>query len=436
MADFDDFSIDGNLAVFEKLVELLETGEAVGFVGAGASAPLYPLWTGLIETLADEAVTTRKADGRKRDFWCRKASEKPDKIAKQIRDVLDTGVYAGLMRRLFGPKPDGGRRFTDTHARLLGLPFQGFVTTNYDPCLDEACFELRKARKPVPFTWSDDRVELWWREEPADARELPILHAHGRFDDSDSLVLCIDDYRKVYGEAAPYRELLGHLFTRKRLVFVGFGFSDPWVTSFADRVSTLTGIRDALAPPHIAVLGLPEAELADADLHAADLEESLRAEVLFYPVGPGHDHSALMTLLDALTHRVNEPHELNSTSIAATPPQPSDLLDEWLAHVEDEHGRLADCFNRPGRLHLIERGLGGASGPGGPDGTGSRSTVRAHVGRQGFRLARQAFDLGPSPGLDDRRRSVGHGQVAVGRSAGLGQDHDVAPLRAYVGGSP
>ena len=34
----------------------LESGDAVAFLGAGASAPLYPLWAGLIGELLDAAA--------------------------------------------------------------------------------------------------------------------------------------------------------------------------------------------------------------------------------------------------------------------------------------------------------------------------------------------------------------------------------------------
>ena len=93
---FGLFTIDGNEAVFSELVKLLGTEKAIAFVGAGASAPLYPLWDGLVRELAELAVTTRKADARKQGYWCRKARERPDRIAKQIRDILDPGEFSQL----------------------------------------------------------------------------------------------------------------------------------------------------------------------------------------------------------------------------------------------------------------------------------------------------------------------------------------------------
>lgn len=70
---FDAFGIDGNRRVFEDLVVLLKNRKAIGFVGAGASALLYPLWTGLIERLASQALAVDQAQ---LDFWRSQASKK------------------------------------------------------------------------------------------------------------------------------------------------------------------------------------------------------------------------------------------------------------------------------------------------------------------------------------------------------------------------
>jgi len=57
--------IPGNPGVFEDLVELVGSEEAIAYVGAGASAPLYPLWGELIRRLAD-AVRADAADRERR----------------------------------------------------------------------------------------------------------------------------------------------------------------------------------------------------------------------------------------------------------------------------------------------------------------------------------------------------------------------------------
>jgi hypothetical protein len=46
----------------ETLASILEARNAIAFVGAGASAPMYPLWGKFIELLADHAVAEGKAE--------------------------------------------------------------------------------------------------------------------------------------------------------------------------------------------------------------------------------------------------------------------------------------------------------------------------------------------------------------------------------------
>lgn len=343
---FDGYDIAGNRQVFADLVDLLGTGKAVGFVGAGASAQFYPLWSQLIEKLAEQATD---ASPEQQAFWKKKAARDPVGTAKQIRRFSDEGSFTQAIRELFAPR-DGGAS-TATQKALLQLPFAAFVTTNYDPGLDLACLALRKDRRPVPFTWRDDRTSLWGKGPP---EELEILHAHGRYDRSDTIVLDIDDYRNIYGHEGPYSALLERLFVQESLVFVGFSFTDLWLKSFADRALTRSGIRLTSGPLHFAIVPLAEDELADADFHAVELRESLRTRCLFYPVRGG-DHGALGKLLAALIA------EVDRGSAAAPAPSPAKkgaaptaLLELYFDHLCAAHRRLVKGFDRPGRLDLIE----------------------------------------------------------------------------------
>ena len=75
------------------LREYLDSGEAVAFLGAGASAPLYPLWDGLIGELVDAAasrLTEREA------ATCRAlARESPEAVVEIVRRGLGPGGVPG-----------------------------------------------------------------------------------------------------------------------------------------------------------------------------------------------------------------------------------------------------------------------------------------------------------------------------------------------------
>jgi len=68
------------------LDEYLKSSQAVAFLGAGVSAPLYPLWNGLISDLIDAAagrITDREA------ATCRDlAGDSPEEAVEFIRGRL------------------------------------------------------------------------------------------------------------------------------------------------------------------------------------------------------------------------------------------------------------------------------------------------------------------------------------------------------------
>jgi hypothetical protein len=52
----DDYVAEFNKPGLSALRGYLASGQAVAFLGAGVSAPLYPLWAGLLSDLVDAAA--------------------------------------------------------------------------------------------------------------------------------------------------------------------------------------------------------------------------------------------------------------------------------------------------------------------------------------------------------------------------------------------
>ena len=73
------------------LREYLATGQAVAFLGAGVSAPLYPLWTGLIGELVDAAAG--RLDDRQAESLRALASQSPEEVVEIVRTALGAGAY-------------------------------------------------------------------------------------------------------------------------------------------------------------------------------------------------------------------------------------------------------------------------------------------------------------------------------------------------------
>src|SRR5579862_6839694 len=69
----------------------LHSGEAVAFLGAGVSAPIYPLWSDLIGELVDSA-SARMTD--KEATACRElARQNPEEVVEIVRQQLGVAKY-------------------------------------------------------------------------------------------------------------------------------------------------------------------------------------------------------------------------------------------------------------------------------------------------------------------------------------------------------
>ena len=298
--------IPGNDHALDKLCELVKSGDAIAFVGAGASAGLYPLWNALIRHLADEAVSRGRAEAEERRYWLKTMQRSPQRVVSGIKECLGHQIYGDILRKTFSPRTGPkGKSFTPVHEILLRMPFRGYVTTNYDPGLIEARRELRQDASATGFaTWKDvDGVTRWLTGDIFREEACPILFAHGIYDRSDTVVLGTDDYREAYLSSGPYRRLFEKLWGQDRLVFVGFGFSDAWLDFVADEVISQTAGQAAGDPRHIAIVGLPENEPYTSYMRQ-DFQNTYNADVVFYPVTTTEtgqeDHAAILPVFDAI----------------------------------------------------------------------------------------------------------------------------------------
>ena len=75
--------------------------KAVAFVGAGASAGMYPQWGQVIDQLADYAVDQGRAEPRDRDRWKADKTSTPQQRVNTILRRLDEARYHDFLRSTF-----------------------------------------------------------------------------------------------------------------------------------------------------------------------------------------------------------------------------------------------------------------------------------------------------------------------------------------------
>ena len=301
----DILNFPDNRAIFDGLAKLLKEQRAVAFVGAGASAGLYPMWNRFVQLLADHALAEGKADLKDAERWKKDTGSRLQQRIDTIVRRLGEALYRDFLKATFGPaRGADGRRYTAAHAALLRLPFRGYVTTNYDPALEEARVALRPDTPCTGTpTWQDEDEVYLWRTGDVFKRPCPILWLHGYWQRPDGIVLNSGEYRQAY-KPGIYLDTFKELWIREHLVLIGFGFNDPQFTFMVGEF--LRDIADAnAAPRHIAILGwpIPDDGATPDPEEIKEKRDSLEADyhlrALFYPVKNG-DHSALHVLLEGI----------------------------------------------------------------------------------------------------------------------------------------
>jgi hypothetical protein len=347
--------IPGNEHAISCLSGVLKRREGIALVGAGASAGLYPLRGSLLHRLATEAVNRGRAGESDRAYWSRNVSAYPDQVVRGIKRKLGDAIYAEVLRDIFRPKtgPDANR-FTPLQGLLLSLPFKGYITTNFDPGLLEARLKLRSDSLATGFgTWRDgDLVDRWHSGAIFEEQPCPVLFAHGIYERSDTVVLGAAEYRDAY-KPGPYRRCFEGMWGKNQLIFVGHGFSDPWMRFIANDVLMANTGASPKAPRHIALIGLEKGENYSHEIR--DLfSDQYGAEVILYNVksqpGGAEDHSELHKILNFLAKANNVeflPTVVTSTSASSAAKAPvaqcwthETTADEYFTGRKETIGKL------------------------------------------------------------------------------------------------
>jgi SIR2-like domain len=278
----------------------LDSGKAVAFLGAGVSAPLYPLWDGLIAELVDAAaprLSEREA------ATCRAlARESPESVVEIVRRGLGSGVYREVLRQVLRARvdPESGRSWTAVQELVCRCGFRAVATTNYDPGIVNARMRVRPGASATGFaTWEDElELDRWRTGDVFGEDELPVLFAHGQHNKPDSIVLAATEYRRAYAGKLP--EVLARLMDG-HLVWLGFSFADQRIAAVLREIANRTGTRadPGGVPRHVAVMAWDPAGGSDPQILAQRAEIEYGAQLVLYPA-PSGDHAALGRLLAGL----------------------------------------------------------------------------------------------------------------------------------------
>lgn len=299
----------------------LDSGEAVAFLGAGTSAPLYPLWPALVGDLIDAAL--ERGMPASVAATCRvEAAHRPDAVVEIVSRQLGAVAYHSLLRELFQVRrdPQSGRTWTPVHELVCRCAFKALVTTNYDPGIVDARMRVRPRAVSTGFaTWQDElRLDDWRTGDVfAGVDELPVLYAHGHHNQPEGIVLATTDYRRAY--AGKLAGVIARMVDAWHLVWLGFSFADQRIGAILREVREHTGTRNQSGGTarHVAVMAYDPADVRDPAVLADLARIEYGADLVLYPA-PDGDHSALHRMLAGLV----DPRYPSVPALAVSTPMP------------------------------------------------------------------------------------------------------------------
>ncbi|MFF5292822.1 SIR2 family NAD-dependent protein deacylase [Paractinoplanes globisporus] len=320
----------------EALRGYLADRSAVAFLGAGASAPLYPLWAGLIGDLVD-AASHRLSEAQA--ATCRRlAGQTPEEVVEILRRQLGPPEFREALREAFRVRrdPESGRTWTPVHELVCRCAFKAVVTTNYDPGIVDARGRVRPDAVGTGFaSWTDeDALDRWRTGDVFADGELPVLFAHGRHTQPEAMVLASTEYRRAY--SGKLSRVLGTMIDGGHLVWIGFSFADQRIAAILREVAQASGTRvdPGAAPRHVAILPWDPDEVDnDPSVLAQQAEIGYGAHALFYPAA-GKDHSALAALLAELADPRFPPVGAPPRDAAARVSVSSGVPESWTPSAE------------------------------------------------------------------------------------------------------
>lgn len=267
----------------KELLDAVRNNKCAVFVGAGLSAGAgFPTWRNLLSDLATKGskrglVTSKQLKEIRRLI----DDDKLLMVAEELRERFGREHFEDELVRIFG----GDRSPTETHKKLMQVPFSLAVTTNYDLMLEEA-YLARNKKLPRSFTnlQPPEVADALWRGD------YFILKAHGDVNNRASLVITERDYRQVIHSSHGYRAALESIFTTKTVLFVGASLSDPEVTLL------LGYLHDAFHGSRLHFALMPQAQASDTVRNR--WLKDFRVECITYK--PTKDHPEVRKFMEAL----------------------------------------------------------------------------------------------------------------------------------------
>ncbi|MXN91109.1 hypothetical protein GR160_07685 [Flavobacterium sp. Sd200] len=200
--------------------------KVICFVGAGANMQYAPSWKKLIENLLFSAIG--------RGIFTEEEIQSIQKVIGEdllaIFDLIIKRADQLFISEFLEQQFSNNEGISDIYKKLIDLPFDGYITTNFDLGLSasrEAAGYVN-AISAVKSYQSEEYLKKWLNNEIF-IHHKPILHCHGMVSIPDSVILGHKGFANIYSDDSTWKELFQYLWKNHTIVFVGFSFSDPYI---------------------------------------------------------------------------------------------------------------------------------------------------------------------------------------------------------------
>lgn len=205
--------------------------------GAGLSNLCgLPRWLKLIKECIEVYSKSPSRDQKRVDEWNRILPNRPIEVADlMLRNPSTRKAVLNVFETHFSDS-----KCDPSHEQLIKLPFQGYITTNYDKCLEHACRIEANRNELTQSKWYCYPPHKNATEAQRDISKLGtngafLLHIHGCFfhqeeADLDNIIFTRSQYKTFY-EKSEMKQIL-ELLSNNFLLLLGIGFNnDPYFIS-------------------------------------------------------------------------------------------------------------------------------------------------------------------------------------------------------------
>lgn len=281
----EPLSIEKESEIPLHLIEEVRASSAILFVGSGLSIPLgYPSWKNLVTSLFKKIEKNLSIKDEENRRWLKDSfSTQPDWAAEVINSASQGG-YSSALREIFNISNE--QKVSWNHILISLLSFRGYITTNYDPLIEEylSIFRLNPPRVYDYEEAMNNYLEF-------KCSEKHVLKLHGCANKTfENIILTSSDYYKLLQDER-YIRLLASIFSENTILCIGFSLQDRDFKFFLEERFHLYNKK---CPPLYAVISIEQT----CPLEISLLRDKYNVHII--TISSGNNYSELTSFLYSL----------------------------------------------------------------------------------------------------------------------------------------